>query len=616
MSPMGIVRRPEVGSPIATRFLYAGRPRKIADSSDRLRAFLVETSIERSFREPDGMAGGSSAALSRDIQILFEDGTAVGLTDRQLLDRFAGRRDPAGEAAFEALVRRHGPMVLRVCRNALADPNDAQDAFQATFLVLVRRCGALKGLESLGGWLYGVACRVSARARVEMARRRTIEGRAALRVIEAVEPGAGNDIDHQEFGPIVQEEVQRLPERYRAVVVLCYWEGLTQEQAAVQLCCPIGTVRSRIARARDLLRRRLTRRGLAPMALGVDTTPESFRALPAPAPELVRSTVQMAVRVAAGEAASPLVSGLAAALVQGILWRTTMIKLGGIAAGVILVGFAGYGGGKAAQRIGDSAAAPARPVPPPKAERQPALRHAVSVASKVEGLATILEIVPDGSIVKKGDVICTLDSAALKDQLINQRIATKSAEANFLNAKLIREVAELAVREYKEGDFVMQLTDAEGDIMIAKAELALAEDELKAVKVHGPALPIKRAEVAALRARFALEKAEGRKRLLREYTSERKIKELDSAVKKAHTDELARQASWELEVAKERKLERQITNSTLTAPIDGRLRYHLMPAMVGAMRDKFRKGVAVREGQVLFSIEPPDRPAPPKDEPL
>src|SRR6516225_2544619 len=106
------------------------------------------------------MAGGSSAALSRDIQTLFEDGTAVGLTDRQLLDRFAGRRDPAAEAAFEALVRRHGPMVLRVCRNILPDPNDAQDAFQATFLVLVRRCGALRGLDSLGGWLYGVACRV------------------------------------------------------------------------------------------------------------------------------------------------------------------------------------------------------------------------------------------------------------------------------------------------------------------------------------------------------------------------------------------------------------------------------------------------------------------------
>ncbi len=108
------------------------------------------------------MAGGSSA-LSRDIQALFGSGTAVGLSDRQLLDRFAGRGDPAAEAAFEALVRRHGPMVLRVCQNALIDPNDAQDAFQATFLVLVRRVGAVRGLDSLGGWLYGVACRVAAR---------------------------------------------------------------------------------------------------------------------------------------------------------------------------------------------------------------------------------------------------------------------------------------------------------------------------------------------------------------------------------------------------------------------------------------------------------------------
>src|SRR5262249_60379137 len=123
----------------------------------------------------------------------------------------------------------------RVCRNGLPDGNDAQDAFQATFLVLVRRCGSVRGLESLGGWLYGVACRVAARARVEAARRRMVEGRAALRVVEAVEPSVGDDSDREELGPIVQEEVRRLPEKYRAVVVLCYWAGPTQEHAAPQL---------------------------------------------------------------------------------------------------------------------------------------------------------------------------------------------------------------------------------------------------------------------------------------------------------------------------------------------------------------------------------------------
>ena len=110
------------------------------------------------------MAGGPSVAVLRDIQSLFDTGTLNGLSDRQLLERFAGRRDASSEAAFEVLVLRHGPMVLRVCRNVLGDSTDAEDAFQATFLVLVRRCGSIRRLESLGSWLYGVACRVAARA--------------------------------------------------------------------------------------------------------------------------------------------------------------------------------------------------------------------------------------------------------------------------------------------------------------------------------------------------------------------------------------------------------------------------------------------------------------------
>jgi RNA polymerase sigma factor (sigma-70 family) len=559
------------------------------------------------------MAGGSSAALSRDIQTLFEDGTAVGLTDRQLLDRFAGRRDPAAEAAFEALVRRHGPMVLRVCRNILPDPNDAQDAFQATFLVLVRRCGALRGLDSLGGWLYGVACRVAARARVEAARRRAVEQRAALRVVEDVEPAGAVEIDRDEFGPIVQEEVRRLPAKYRSVVVLCYWEGLTQEQAAAQLGCPVGTVRSRIARARDLLRRRLARRGLAPPAIGIEAATGSIRILPPPAPELVQSTVQAAVRVAAGSLTNQWVSGAVVSLVQRILWRTTMIKLGGIAAGVTLVGLVGYGAGLAAHRVGDPAGAPTQAVSPPKAEVQPPPRQSVSVASNVEGPATIIKIVPDGSSVKKGDVICVLDSRSFQDQLVNQRIAVKMAEAAFINAKLTREVAEIAVREYRDGVYVERLQDVQGDIKLAEAELAVAELEFQAAKAEPTSgtLAIKRAELNLMRARFSLEKAQSKKMVLEKYTYEKTVKELESDVKKAHSDELAKQATLELEVAKEKKLERQIANSTLIAPIDGRLRYQQTDAR--GMTLTIGEGIAVRERQVVFSIEPLDQPAPPKE---
>jgi polysaccharide biosynthesis/export protein len=151
------------------------------------------------------MAGAASGAVLRDIQSLFDTGTASGLSDRQLLERFASRRDASAEAAFEALVLRHGPMVLRVCRNVLGDSTDAQDAFQATFLVLVKRGGSIRRLESVGSWLYGVACRVAARARVEAARRRAAERSGGLRVIQAADSTEENQSDHAEVGPIIQE---------------------------------------------------------------------------------------------------------------------------------------------------------------------------------------------------------------------------------------------------------------------------------------------------------------------------------------------------------------------------------------------------------------------------
>jgi len=159
-----------------------------------------------------------SVDVLRDIQTLFDTGTAGNLSDRHLLERFIDQRD-AAQAAFRVLVLRHGPMVLRVCHNVLRDPNDVQDAFQATFLVLVRQWRSIRNLDSVGGWLYGVACRVAARARVDSARRRAAEERAALRVVEAVDTNEQDDEDRREFGPIVQEEVRRLPQRYRAVVV-------------------------------------------------------------------------------------------------------------------------------------------------------------------------------------------------------------------------------------------------------------------------------------------------------------------------------------------------------------------------------------------------------------
>ena len=275
------------------------------------------------------------------------------------------------------MVLRHGPMVLRVCRSVLTDPNDAQDAFQATFLVLVRRCRSIRNLESLGSWLFGVASRVAARARVDAARRRAAERRGALRVVTAVDSLQDSQPDPSEFGPIVQEEVHQLPEKYRAVVVLCYWEGLTQEQAAVQLGIPLGTVRSRIARARDLLRRRLIRRGLAPVgSLAVPELHAAFRFVPQPIPNTVLgSTIKAAANVAAGRAVTDVTPASVAALVHSVLRSMVMMKTKTVALCLGLIGIGAFGTSLAAPQAGSErpASRASRPTRSDEGKAQPPL---------------------------------------------------------------------------------------------------------------------------------------------------------------------------------------------------------------------------------------------------
>ncbi len=551
------------------------------------------------------MAVGHSLTLLRDIHTLFDSGTASGLTDRQLLEQFTARRDAAAEAAFEVLVLRHGPRVLRVCRNSLTDPDDAQDAFQATFLILVKRCRAIRRLESVGSWLFGVATRVAARARVDAARRRAAERRGALRVVEAVDSNDRGEPEQPEFGPALQEEVRRLPEKYRSVVLLCYWQGLTQEQAAAQLGCPLGTVRSRLARAKSLLRRRLTRRGLgslAGVASALDSSTGSARTaaqLPgAVAPPLVRSTITAASRIAAGQVTDRVASTLAASLVQDVLWSMTMLKINGVVAAIALVGLAaGLGAGLAAQRVTTSPPAvknsPVREKQStqndPVAESQPRARGKVNkpspprkavrfeqVYSYTEGPTTITRLAPDGATVERGEVVCMLDSESLRDQLVNQQITTKSAEANFQNAKLARESAEFSLQSYVDDLLPREQREAEGDLKIAQAELALAEEQRDAKKLVGGAdqLEVKLSELAIARAKLALEKAGNRLHVLGHYTKDKQTRELATHLESSRSTELAKKATWELEKSKEKKLERQIAACTFKAPIDGTLVYY------------------------------------------
>ncbi len=329
------------------------------------------------------MDASASAGYLRDMHTLFDAGTVSGLTDRQLLQRFTGERGASAEAAFEVLVLRHGPMVMRVCRNALGQEQaEIHDAFQATFLVLVRKCNSIRRFDSVGSWLFGVATRVARRARAEAARRRSAELQGGLRIAATADRGS-DSTDIQDLGPLLQAEVERLPERLRAVVILCYWEGLTHEQAATRLGCPLGTVRSRVARARGLLHRRLSRRGLEPVAgvmLAAFDSPAFLKAGALEIPgSLVSSTVLIAKQAAAGASIAKLTPPAIASLVRNIIGSMFMTKVKSIVACLLLLSAGAYGLTLAApqaqqrtQRPAPTSDGPRRPAAA-KSKAQPAL---------------------------------------------------------------------------------------------------------------------------------------------------------------------------------------------------------------------------------------------------
>lgn len=287
------------------------------------------------------MAIGRTEAVVPEIHTLFSVGTLSGMTDGQLLERFAGRRDGGGEAAFGALVARHGPMVLGVCRQLLGDPHDADDAFQATFLVLARRAGSIRNPDLLANWLYGVALRTAGKSKAQRARRRKRQEQEAA--MSSAEP-AWNHLEPyrepllREQSEAIHEEVGRLSAKYRAPIVLCYLEGVSQDETARRLRCPIGTVRSRLARARDQLRGRLLRRGIALPAIAI-TAALSPRGASAAVPNtLAEMTIRAAGRFAAGQATTGLASATAAALSERVLRTMFLTKLKIGAAVLLTVG--------------------------------------------------------------------------------------------------------------------------------------------------------------------------------------------------------------------------------------------------------------------------------------
>ncbi len=256
------------------------------------------------------MAAGESRPLAQQLERLWSSGTVSGLSDAELVKRFTGSKGPAAEQAFEALLGRHGPMVLGVCRHILRRPQDVDDAFQATFLVLVRKAGSIRVDESLGPWLYGVAYKTATRARSKVARQRLED----MDDLEATAADAAGGAFAWEIRPMLHEELNRLPEKYRSPIVLCHLEGRSHEEAAQLLAWPVGTLSGRLSRGRQLLRDRLERRGLTASAglLAARFPGDALPPLPA-------SLTQLTIHSALGSGAGPSVSTSVLTLTQGVL---------------------------------------------------------------------------------------------------------------------------------------------------------------------------------------------------------------------------------------------------------------------------------------------------------
>jgi RNA polymerase sigma factor (sigma-70 family) len=313
----------------------------------------------------------TQGSVLRSIQTLFSAGSVGGMTDGELLETFLSRRDELAEAAFAALVALHGPMVWRVCQGVLPDSHAAEDAFQATFLILVRKARSIRHRDALASWLYGVARRVAVRAKTNATLRRRHEGQGAEM---NAKPIPSSDPSRREQLEVLHQELDRLPEKYRAAVVLCHLEGRTHAEAARLLKCPISTVSIRVARARELLRDRLTRRGLALPAALAGVTLLSETASAAIPKGLAESTINVAMQVATGKATvAGVVSAAVAQLTEGVIKTMSMTKLTVIATGVLVVGIATAGAGLLAAgggpaQVGPGAAAPAAAAAPAQAD--------------------------------------------------------------------------------------------------------------------------------------------------------------------------------------------------------------------------------------------------------
>lgn len=261
----------------------------------------------------------------------------AGLTDGQLLKVYISRRE---EAALATLVRRHGPMVWGVCRRVLRNYHDTEDAFQATFLVLVRKAASIASPDLLANWLYGVAHQTALKARTMTGKRRARE----RQVTEMPEPAVTEQDRWNDLQPLLDQELSLLPDKYRVAIVLCDLEGKTRKEVARQLGVPEGTLAARVARGREMLAKRLTQRGVT-LSGGALAAVLSQNVASAGVPALVVSnTIRAATLLAAGQAAATgAIPVKVAALMEGMMKAMLFTKLRAAVAVVLMVGFVATG---------------------------------------------------------------------------------------------------------------------------------------------------------------------------------------------------------------------------------------------------------------------------------
>jgi RNA polymerase sigma factor (sigma-70 family) len=282
--------------------------------------------------EAETMTNGRTGPLLRQLRQLAAD--ASGETDSELLAQFVSEQE---EAAFEALVRRHGPMVLRVGRRVLSNPHDADDVFQATFLTLARRAASIRKQQSVAAWLYGVAYRIAIKARAEAARR---QARQKPRPVTSP-PDPLSALTGRELCELLDVELNNLPGKCRAAWILCHLEDMTQDQAAQQLGLSLATLKRRLEQSRELLRSRLSRRGIALSA--VLSAAAITEVAAAPLPVLVVPTVQAALSIASGMATAGVVTPRIAAMTEGAVHAMFIAQLRKAIVFLLALGIPGTG---------------------------------------------------------------------------------------------------------------------------------------------------------------------------------------------------------------------------------------------------------------------------------